>query len=228
LFSSPPQLPCIVYNFVPVFEPHTLCHWPLDKWQVIAQTKAALLDGNINVAALEAAAAASGKAATKASVARSATTLLVKNLPYSADEEELHSLFAGPGGSRSVVRLLLPPTRTLALVEFGEPQDARCAVVAFVPQLVVVVVSHCCLHCSPQQLGGNASRPSVHSVLFGVICNRAIFLFPLWHNWLECYRGRLHWWSLVNLKMQGVLLLWGIAVVCTFEPQQLGAAWNAS
>jgi hypothetical protein len=41
------------------------------------------------------------------------------------DEEELRSLFAGPGGSRSVVRLVLPPTRTLALVEFGEPQDAR-------------------------------------------------------------------------------------------------------
>jgi multiple RNA-binding domain-containing protein 1 len=93
--------------------------------QVIAQTKAALLDGNINVSALEAAAAASGKAAAKASVARSATTLLVKNLPYSSDEEELRSLFAGPGGSRSVVRLVLPPTRTLALVEFGEPQDAR-------------------------------------------------------------------------------------------------------
>jgi hypothetical protein len=38
-----------------------------------------------------------------------------------ADAEELQSLH----GSRSVVRLVLPPTRTLALVEFKEPQDAR-------------------------------------------------------------------------------------------------------
>lgn len=56
-------------------------------------------------------------------MSRSSSTLLVKNLPYSADEEELQTLFAGAG--RSVVRLVLPPTRTLALVEFAEPQEAR-------------------------------------------------------------------------------------------------------
>lgn len=92
--------------------------------QIIAQTKAALADGGINISALEAAAAASGKAAAKQSVARSSTTLLVKNLPYTADEDELRQLFSGAG--RSVVRLILPPTKTLALVEFAEPQEARC------------------------------------------------------------------------------------------------------
>jgi multiple RNA-binding domain-containing protein 1 len=91
--------------------------------QVIAQTKAALTDGGINVPALEAAAAASGAASARASVPRSATTLLVKNLPYSTDEDELRGLFGARG--RTLVRLVLPPTRTLALVEFGEPQDAR-------------------------------------------------------------------------------------------------------
>lgn len=92
--------------------------------QVIAQTKAALADMGINTKALEAAAAASGSAAANKSVARSASTLLVKNLPYGADADELQQLFIGPG--RSVLRLVLPPTKTLAVVEFGEPQDARC------------------------------------------------------------------------------------------------------
>lgn len=93
--------------------------------QVIAQTKAALADGGINTKALEAAAAVSGSAAAHKSVARSSSSLLVKNLPYSSDVEELQQLFTGPG--RSLLRLVLPPTKTLAVVEFSEPQDARCA-----------------------------------------------------------------------------------------------------
>lgn len=95
----------------------------LGEVQVISQTKAALADGGINIAALESAAAAAGAAAAKKSVARSSTTLLVKNLPYYADDAELRQLFSGMG--RTVVRLVLPPTKTLALVEFAEPQEAR-------------------------------------------------------------------------------------------------------
>lgn len=48
--------------------------------------------------------------------------LIVKNLPYSTSEEDLFELF---GGSGQLARLVLPPTRTLALVEYTEPQDAR-------------------------------------------------------------------------------------------------------
>lgn len=92
--------------------------------QVIAQTKAALADMGVNAKALETAAAASGSAAATKSVSRSSSTLLVKNLPYGADADELLQLFTGPG--RSVLRLVLPPTKTLAVVEFSEPQDARC------------------------------------------------------------------------------------------------------
>jgi multiple RNA-binding domain-containing protein 1 len=95
----------------------------LGEAQVIAQTKAALSDLGVNAKALEASAAASGSAAATKSVARSSSTLLVKNLPYSSDEDELMQLFTGPG--RSVLRLALPPTKTLAVVEFAEPQDAR-------------------------------------------------------------------------------------------------------
>ena len=72
--------------------------------------------------ALEAAAAASGRASAISCVPRSGTALLVKNLPYTADEGELAELFGKCG---TLTRLVLPPTRTLAIVEFQEPQDAR-------------------------------------------------------------------------------------------------------
>ena len=78
--------------------------------------------------ALEAAAAASGKASNTHSVARSPVCLLVKNLPFSATVEDLTELF---GGSGPIARLVLPPTKTLALVEFTEPQDARRYAQAF-------------------------------------------------------------------------------------------------
>lgn len=80
-------------------------------------------DAGVDVAALEAAAAAGGSAAKQgASVARSSTTLLLKNLPWSTTKEELEALCGRAG---DLARLVLPSTRTLALVEYLEPQDAR-------------------------------------------------------------------------------------------------------
>ncbi len=76
----------------------------------------------VSIDVLEEAAAASGKASATHAVQRSPVCLLVKNLPYSASEEDLTELF---GGSGPLARLVLPPTKTLALVEFTEPQDAR-------------------------------------------------------------------------------------------------------
>ncbi|GFR48899.1 hypothetical protein Agub_g10847 [Astrephomene gubernaculifera] len=96
----------------------------LGEAQVIASTKQALAEAGVQVEALERAAAASGKASAVRTVARSGTTLLVKNLPYSADENELAEMFGRCG---PVARLVLPPARALALVEFTEPQDARAA-----------------------------------------------------------------------------------------------------
>ncbi|GLI68102.1 hypothetical protein VaNZ11_012428 [Volvox africanus] len=96
----------------------------LGEAQVIAATKQALAEAGVSVEALERAAAASGKASTTRSVARSSTTLLVKNLPFSADEDELAELFGRCG---LLARLVLPPARALALVEFTEAQDARAA-----------------------------------------------------------------------------------------------------
>ncbi len=76
----------------------------------------------VSIEVLEEAAAASGKASATHAVQRSPVCLLVKNLPYTASEEDLTELF---GASGPLARLVLPPTKTLALVEFSEPQDAR-------------------------------------------------------------------------------------------------------
>jgi RNA recognition motif-containing protein len=57
-------------------------------------------------------------------VARSTTVLLVKNIPFSTTEAELRALFAPFG---ALVRVLLPPARTIALIEFAQPSEARTA-----------------------------------------------------------------------------------------------------
>ena len=56
---------------------------------VLSRTKAALAEAGVSVEALEAAAEAGGHAAASSTVARSPTTLLVKNLPYSSTEDKL-------------------------------------------------------------------------------------------------------------------------------------------
>jgi len=96
----------------------------LGETHVIASTKKALGDAGVAVGALEAAAAAGGHAAATKSVARSSTCLLVKNLPYAVTAEELSDMFEAMG---ALARLVLPPTRTLALVEYLEAQDAKRA-----------------------------------------------------------------------------------------------------
>ncbi|KAJ2812690.1 Multiple RNA-binding domain-containing protein 1 [Coemansia furcata] len=55
---------------------------------------------------------------------RSDTVILVKNIPYSVDEDELRALFGKFG---SLGRVLLPPSRTIAVVELLEASEARAA-----------------------------------------------------------------------------------------------------
>ena len=56
---------------------------------------------------------------------RSTTALLVKNLPYETELEELTKLFHGVGDAPQ--RILLPPSRTIAMVEYGHATDAKRA-----------------------------------------------------------------------------------------------------
>ncbi|RLN25719.1 hypothetical protein BBO99_00003896 [Phytophthora kernoviae] len=57
-------------------------------------------------------------------VERSTTVILIKNLPHTTEEEELAQLFRKYG---EIGRFLLPPSKTLAVVEFLEPTEARKA-----------------------------------------------------------------------------------------------------
>ncbi|KAI9141566.1 hypothetical protein BKA69DRAFT_1124694 [Paraphysoderma sedebokerense] len=55
---------------------------------------------------------------------RSKTVILVKNIPYGTEESELRDLFADFG---SLGRILLPPAKTIGIVEFLEPNEAKSA-----------------------------------------------------------------------------------------------------
>ncbi|XP_031092091.1 multiple RNA-binding domain-containing protein 1 [Ipomoea triloba] len=87
--------------------------------KVIAETKQCFAKAGINIASLEELAA--GKTD---SVKRSNHVILVKNLPYSSSETELANMFGKFG---SLDKVILPPTKTLALVVFLEPAEARAA-----------------------------------------------------------------------------------------------------
>lgn len=76
--------------------------------QVIAQTKKALTNAGVNVESLE------NFAARKAGdMKRSNHVLLVKNLPYGSSDGELGNMFGKFG---SLEKIIMPPTKTLALV----------------------------------------------------------------------------------------------------------------
>ncbi|CAL5346588.1 unnamed protein product [Camellia sinensis] len=91
----------------------------LGETQVIAETKKALVNSGVNIASLEEFASGRTDGAK-----RSNHVILVKNLPYGSSESEMAKMFGKFG---SLDKIILPPTRTLALVVFLEPAEARAA-----------------------------------------------------------------------------------------------------
>ncbi|KAF9903176.1 hypothetical protein BX616_001698 [Lobosporangium transversale] len=79
--------------------------------QIIMETKKFLQEEGINVDAF-------GKKE------RSDTVILVKNIPYNTTEQELQDLFGTHG---DLGRVLMPPAKTIAIVEFLQPSEARSA-----------------------------------------------------------------------------------------------------
>eukprot|EP00963_Diacronema_lutheri_P014249 scaffold2858_cov659-Pavlova_lutheri.AAC.220 len=90
---------------------------------VIADTKRHLGLAGVNVPSLENFAAAAGAGGGKRA-GRSTTALLLKNLPFSAGEEDILPILNKFGG---VARVVIPPTNALAIVEYLEPSEARAA-----------------------------------------------------------------------------------------------------
>lgn len=56
---------------------------------------------------------------------RSSSTILVKNLPFDTTLDELSKVFVAAGGKKP--QILLPPSRTIALVEYSNNNDAKRA-----------------------------------------------------------------------------------------------------
>ncbi|XP_027331043.1 multiple RNA-binding domain-containing protein 1 isoform X2 [Abrus precatorius] len=91
----------------------------LGETQVISETKKAFKNAGVNVESLEE--LANNKVD---GLKRSNHVLLVKNLPYGSTENELAKMFGKFG---NLDKIILPPTKTLALVVFLEPAEARAA-----------------------------------------------------------------------------------------------------
>mmetsp|Transcript_47612 Transcript_47612/g.111103 ORF Transcript_47612/g.111103 Transcript_47612/m.111103 type:complete len:576 (+) Transcript_47612:2376-4103(+) len=98
----------------------------LGETSIVAMTKAWFRAHGLNAGALDALDKARETAANagKVDIARSRSTILVKNLPPGANEQMLHAQFGRYG---TVSRLLLPPARTLALIEYAAVPEARKA-----------------------------------------------------------------------------------------------------
>ncbi|KAJ3445691.1 hypothetical protein M0812_11578 [Anaeramoeba flamelloides] len=82
---------------------------------IVQETKEFLLNAGIRLEAFD--------GITKNTV-KSRTIILVKNIPFETKEMELRQLFGKFG---SLDRVVLPPSKTVAIVEFLEPSEARLA-----------------------------------------------------------------------------------------------------
>ncbi|XP_062096184.1 multiple RNA-binding domain-containing protein 1 isoform X2 [Humulus lupulus] len=91
----------------------------LGETQVIKETKKALKIAGVNVESLE-----DFAAGRTDGMKRSNHVFLVKNLPYGSSDGELAKMFGKYG---SLDKVILPPTKTVALVVFLEPAEARAA-----------------------------------------------------------------------------------------------------
>ena len=85
----------------------------LAETHIINDTKAFLKEHGINLDAFK-----------KGKIERSKTLILIKNIPFDTELVELQKLFGAHG---SLERVLIPPTKTIAMVEFMEPAEARSA-----------------------------------------------------------------------------------------------------
>ncbi|KCV69016.1 hypothetical protein H696_04436 [Fonticula alba] len=85
--------------------------------QLVQETRQFLVDCGVSLDAFQ------GEA-SKRSAGRSDVCIIAKNMPYGVDGAQLQESFAKFG---QLTRFIMPPTKTVALVEFSEPTEARAA-----------------------------------------------------------------------------------------------------
>ena len=89
---------------------------------LINETKDWLKEQGVNITALERTGEADVDAKLKASIKRSDRVVLCKNIPYETELSELRTMFGKFG---ALVRVVLPPSKTLALVEYEQAAHAK-------------------------------------------------------------------------------------------------------
>jgi multiple RNA-binding domain-containing protein 1 len=87
----------------------------LGETHVVSETKTQLLQDGVNVSVLENA---------NKKTPRSNSVILIKNISHECNAEELRRLFSKHG---DIVRVVLPATRTIALIEFHHTNEAKTA-----------------------------------------------------------------------------------------------------
>eukprot|EP01125_Pyxidicula_operculata_P018401 TRINITY_DN6534_c0_g5_i1.p1 TRINITY_DN6534_c0_g5~~TRINITY_DN6534_c0_g5_i1.p1 ORF type:complete len:926 (-),score=321.38 TRINITY_DN6534_c0_g5_i1:282-3059(-) len=90
----------------------------LGETAIITETKQYLIDEGVDINALE------GLYKGKGEVSRSQNIILVKNIPYATEPSDIKFMFGKFG---SLGRIVLPPTKTMAMIEFLQPSEARLA-----------------------------------------------------------------------------------------------------
>ena len=96
----------------------------LGETHIISENVAFFDEHGVNVLALEA--TSNKKSSSGGAPLRSKTMILVKNLPYGTSLEDLTKVFHDIGGDVPD-KILLPPSKTAALVEYDHATDARRA-----------------------------------------------------------------------------------------------------
>ena len=96
----------------------------LGETHIISENIAFFESHGVDISALEGSNNAKGGVENKSK--RSSTMILVKNLPYDTSVEDLTKVFHAIGGDVPQ-RILLPPSKSAALVEYGHATDARRA-----------------------------------------------------------------------------------------------------
>lgn len=98
----------------------------LGETHIISENIAFFESHGVDVTALDSKSNRNGVGSSNSAPKRSKTMILVKNLPYDTSLEDLTKVFHGIGGDVPK-NILLPPSKTAALVEYGHATDARRA-----------------------------------------------------------------------------------------------------
>mmetsp|Transcript_14545 Transcript_14545/g.31614 ORF Transcript_14545/g.31614 Transcript_14545/m.31614 type:complete len:897 (+) Transcript_14545:87-2777(+) len=126
----------------------------LGETHIISENIAFFEKHGVDVTSLE---SKSNKKGKSGAPKRSKTMILVKNLPYDTSLEDLTKVFHGIGGDVPQ-KLLLPPSKTAALVEYAHATDARRAF----RRLAYKKFKHVPLYLewAPMQEGGKQESPT--------------------------------------------------------------------